>query len=308
MAPGNMSDQERSFTSKILLFGEYSVIRYSMALAIPYPLFEGRLRFHPSRQQVIDPELKAFAQYLKKLVDEGGFPHFDENSFLFDVSQGLYFDSTIPQGFGAGSSGALCAAIADRYSQIDLKEMSVPKLKEYFALMEAHFHGSSSGFDPLVSYLNSPILVAEDKQLSLAPIPSSGSGRGCLFLLNTGRARRTEPLVNLFLEKCKTMDFDELCRGPLTQWTNTCIHAFLNRELEVLFETFPLLSTFQYEHMKPMIPKLYQDLWQEGLTQGAYALKLCGAGGGGFLLGLTRDLDRMKKQFAGQEIRPLFYF
>ena len=31
--------------------------------------------------------------------------------------RGLYFESTIPQGFGIGSSGALCAAIYDRYSK-----------------------------------------------------------------------------------------------------------------------------------------------------------------------------------------------
>ena len=38
--------KEKSFCSKILLFGEYSVIQNSMALAIPYPLFEGKLAFH----------------------------------------------------------------------------------------------------------------------------------------------------------------------------------------------------------------------------------------------------------------------
>ena len=32
------------------------------------------------------------------------------------ISDGMYFDSSIPRGYGVGSSGALVAAIYDRYS------------------------------------------------------------------------------------------------------------------------------------------------------------------------------------------------
>lgn len=301
-------DRGRSFTSKVLLFGEYSVIRYSMALAIPYPLFQGLLRFNPSGQSQIDNELKAFAQFVKKSVDEGSLHQFDENSFLFDVGQGLYFDSTIPQGFGVGSSGALVAAIAERYYKQNLKRMDVTGLKTLFAELEAHFHGSSSGFDPLVSYLNSPILVGENRELVTARIPNYDEGKGCLFLLNTGRARRTEPLVNLFLEKCKLESFDHLCRDQLTVYTNQCIHAFLEKNIEDLIVNFKKLSDFQFHHMKPMIPKLFQDLWSRGLHHGNYSLKLCGAGGGGFLLGMTENLETVKSEFSNHEIRPLFRF
>jgi mevalonate kinase len=37
-----------------------------------------------------------------------------------------------------------------------------------------------------------------------------------------------------------------------------------------------------------MIPQSFQDLWQQGLDEGHFALKLCGAGGGGFLLGMGK--------------------
>jgi mevalonate kinase len=303
-----MIDRDRSFNSKVLLFGEYSVIRHSMALAIPYPLFEGRLKFNPNRSSAIDNELKAFALFCKKAVDEGQLSDFDDSSFLFDVSQGLSFESTIPQGFGVGSSGALVAAIAHRYSKKNLDSFDVPRLKELFAVLEAHFHGSSSGFDPLISYLNCPILVDENKSLERVSIPNYSEGGSCLFLLNTGRARRTEPLVNLFLEKCKSQDFDELCQNVLTQWTNQCIHSFLGGDVAELYKAFERLSTFQFEHMRPMIPKLYQDLWLKGLESQSYLLKLCGAGGGGFLLGMTHDFEIAKTHLQGHELRPLFYF
>lgn len=297
---------DRAYYSKVLLFGEYSVIRHSMALAIPYPLFEGRLKFVSAPQSSAN-ELKAFSDFVKKVVEDGSLSHFDDNSFSFDVSQGLSFESTIPQGYGVGSSGALVAAIADRYSKKDLAKFSVPELKEAFAVLESHFHGSSSGFDPLVSYLNCPILVGENKELVQAKIPSYTEGEGCLFLLNTGRARRTEPLVNLFLEKCKTPSFDLLCKSELTHWTNLCIQNFLEGNEEQLHEAFFKLSEFQFEHMSPMIPKLYQDLWERGLKSDSYTLKLCGAGGGGFLLGLTHNLKEMKRVLSSYDVRPLFY-
>ena len=109
---------DKKFYSKIILFGEYSVIQNSMALLIPYSLFEGKLTFRRDNTSVIDPELKAFSLYLKQLMDSGQINfQFDLSSFEFDISQGLYFDSTIPQGYGVGSSGALVAAIFARYEQ-----------------------------------------------------------------------------------------------------------------------------------------------------------------------------------------------
>ena len=36
-----------------------------------------------------------------------------------------------------------------------------------------------------------------------------------------------------------------------------------------------------------MIPPTIQDVWKQGNTAGHTHLKLCGAGGGGYLLGLS---------------------
>jgi len=66
--------------------------------------------------------------------------------------------------------------------------------------MESHFHGSSSGVDPLISYLNSPLLIKNKNDVELISIPKFKKGSGGIFLLNTKRSRKTEPLVNLFLE------------------------------------------------------------------------------------------------------------
>ena len=39
--------------------------------------------------------------------------------------------------------------------------------------------------------------------------------------------------------------------------------------------------------------------WQWGLDSGKFQLKLCGSGGGGFLLGFTTDYAAAKNYFSG---------
>jgi mevalonate kinase len=300
---------EKKFYSKVLLFGEYSVIQHSMGLCIPYTLFEGRLTFRRDNTAYIDPELKAFSLFIKQLVDTKQITfQFDITAFEFDISQGLFFDSTIPQGYGVGSSGALVAAVFDRYEQENHSSLDIGKLKKIFSQLESHFHGASSGVDPLISYLNSPILIKSKTDLGVVTLPKFPKGKGGIFLLNTKRSRKTEPLVNLFLEKTSNASFNETCETSLRPITNDCINNFLDADTDTLLKNFKLLSEFQFEHLSPMIPKLYRDLWIEGINTDDYFLKLCGAGGGGFLMGITRDFQKVKTILAAHEIRLLLSF
>ena len=57
-----------------------------------------------------------------------------------------------------------------------------------------------------------------------------------------------------------------------------------------------------------MIPKLYHKIWEQGVNTGDYVLKLCGAGGGGVILGFTRDFKQAKKHFKGHKLRVVSYF
>ena len=73
-------------------------------------------------------------------------------------------------------------------------------LKSALAMMESHFHGASSGIDPLISFLDSPVKIVKGVTTKVISLDHYDCGVN-LFLVNTGRPRRTEPLVNLFLEK-----------------------------------------------------------------------------------------------------------
>ncbi len=296
---------KRTFNSKVLLFGEYSIIKDSMALSIPYGKFGGSLDFKNDKS--IDPELRDFSKYLKSMFARSEYDsNFDIDSFEFDVGRGLFFDSSIPQGYGLGSSGALVAAIYSSYFKTGDKKLSISVMKQIFSQMENHFHGSSSGIDPLISFENAPMLInGKGPDVCSVNIPDYSSGDGAIFLLNTGRPRRTEPLVNLFLEKCKGEEFDRLCQKVLLPITNGCITSFMEGNVSSLFEFFRQLSDFQYRHFTPMIPTLYQELWKRGIDEGLFYLKLCGAGGGGFILGMTKDFEKTAQVLGHYEIRPL---
>ena len=57
-----------------------------------------------------------------------------------------------------------------------------------------------------------------------------------------------------------------------------------------------------------MIPKLYRQLWKDGIESNAYYLKLCGSGGGGFILGFTEDIDTAQKKLSDYQLDVIHRF
>ena len=196
------------FYSKILLFGEYGIIKDSKGLSIPYNFYNGALKLdeNPNEAAIKSNEsLKRFVDYLKNLDKE--LVSFDISMLQADVNSGMYFDSSIPQGYGVGSSGALVAAIYDKYASDkitvleNLTREKLLKLKTIFSEMESFFHGKSSGLDPLNSYLSLPILINSKDNIEATGIPSQKSdGKGAVFLLDSGIVGETAPMVSIFME------------------------------------------------------------------------------------------------------------
>ena len=154
----------KSFNAKILLFGEYTIINGSYALAIPISQYKGQWAFTNAKQiNVLRTDLSKFADYLDELNRKGEILiHLDVKKFKQELDEGLYFESDIPHGYGARSSGALCAAVFDRFSRrekIEYKDTDIPDLRKKLAQLESFFHGSSSGIDPLISFIDKPVLI-----------------------------------------------------------------------------------------------------------------------------------------------------
>ena len=302
-----MSTKEQSFHSKILLFGEYSIIQESMGLTLPYDIFTGKLTFNEEPEKHVrvtsNQDIRSYFNYLYELEkDEKLVVDLDLEQFKEDVDNGIHFDSSIPQGFGIGSSGALVAAIYDRYAinkldiKSDLSKDSISALKKDFAQMESYFHGTSSGVDPLICYINLPLLIKSKEDIEPVKVVTKNNGKGAIFLIDTGTPRKTEPLVKYYMERMEEGTFREFVDKQLKPFTNNCIQAFLHGDHETLFGYLTKLSAFQFKHFKPMIPSLFKRLWEKGLDSGGYYLKLCGAGGGGFILGFTQNFEQTQKE------------
>jgi mevalonate kinase len=56
-----------------------------------------------------------------------------------------------------------------------------------------------------------------------------------------------------------------------------------------------------------MIPQNFQSLWQRGIETNDYYLKLCGSGGGGYILGFTPDFKKAQKALKGHHLEVVYY-
>jgi len=305
------------FYSKILLFGEYGIIKDSKGLSIPYNFFKGALKTdgNPSEDAMASNKaLKSFSRYLAEIQEEG-IVQFDLGALNQDISNGMYFDSSIPQGYGIGSSGALVAAIYDKYAQDkitvleNLTREKLLKLKGIFGTMESFFHGKSSGLDPLNSYLSLPILINSKDNIESTSLPSQNKeGKGAVFLLDSGITGETAPMVQIFMEKMKQEGFRNIIKEKFIKHTNACVDHFLNGDVKGLFGHVKQLSHVVLDHFKPMIPKQFHQLWQKGIETNDYYLKLCGSGGGGYILGFTEDIAKARKSLEGHNLEVVYNF
>ncbi len=284
----------RNFPAKILLFGEYTILLGTEALAVPIQNFTSKWDFsdapHPSQVH-----LQRLLQFLKK----GQCPFLDLFQLESDMKKGLIFDTTIPIGYGAGSSGAVSAAILHRYGNKPSKDMA--KLRYQLTYIENHFHGNSSGLDPLVCHFQKPVLIDAEKQIQLLP-DLDWKSKGTFFLVDTLHSRSTAPLVDAFKESIQDEEYLNEIKNYLAPEVKVAIQHLRSGSSDELFEAMHDISMFQFKHFKSMILPDYQDLWFRGLTSDLYKLKLCGAGGGGFILGMAPDYIAAKKQMRGYKL------
>ncbi len=302
------------FYSKILLFGEYGIIEDSKGLSIPYNFFNGALKIAENttlESKKSNKILADFCYYLEKL-DE-----LDLDLILFKkhIKKGLHFDSSIPRGYGVGSSGALVAAVYDKYSNNkitvleNLTREKLIVLKSIFSKMESFFHGKSSGLDPLNSYLSIPILIKSKDDINVTGIPSQKlNGTGAVFLIDSGKTGSTAPMVSIFMEKMKSEGFRKMISTQFIKQTNVCVDSFLNGDVKNLFDNTKKLSKIVLDNFKPMIPNEFHDLWKKGIDSGSYFLKLCGSGGGGYILGFAPNIDQAKNDLKDYNLEVVYHF
>lgn len=313
-----LSKKNSVFYSKVLLFGEYSILLNSNGLTIPYAHFNGSLNFINASgytdlgfAKESNIQLKRYADFLEKncadIIETG--------LLQADIEKGLYFESSIPEGYGLGSSGALVAAIYKKYgkniikAKAGMENRETQKLKSIFSVLESYFHGKSSGIDPLLCYLKYPLFIKDQQNISSIGISRKNiKSDDAVFIVNTKQTGKTAPLVDLFMTKCLNAVYIEKIKNDLIPTTNKCIHSLLQGDISSFYKHLKQLSKFQLEYLKEMIPDEFLKHWEEGIAKNHYLLKLCGSGGGGYILGFTRQFSKVKMELAahGLEVIPVY--
>lgn len=285
---------QKAYPAKLLLFGEYTIIQGAKALAVPLPNFSGQWRTSIDFDRKKQEGLYLLLDYLKKNYSE----LYDVVTFKENLRAGVFFDSDIPEGYGAGSSGSVTAAVYDRYaiSKIQPEDSAdLKKLQLELANIESCFHGASSGADPLVCFLQKGVVFSNETLQLITEEQDDLSG---FFLIDTGIRRQTAPFVNLFKKWCKEEMYPLRLEVELIPLVEDGIDAFLQKDKKTLLEVIHGIGHFQFKYFAGMLPTAFRKPWLDALASDHTKLKLCGAGGGGFILGYSTDMQKTKELLA----------
>lgn len=261
-----------SFPSKILLFGEYLVLKGSNAISLPYSAFKLKRVIVESdnSQKKLLWDLFTYFKTNNILSEEG------LNQFAHDIEAGLGYESSIPIGYGLGSSGALSADLYYHYFDKQVNE-DLNELKVQLIQIENFFHKESSGIDPLTSYIKKPIFFNQNE----VEVIESKVNIDKFSLYNSGISRDAKKAIKHFKKLSHDVKFTNDILH-LSDINNRIVHSFLDEILDTsLVKEF---STKQLEVMKDFIDEKTKSKWTSGLHSDEFYMKLCGAGMGGMYL------------------------
>ena len=287
------------YYSKVILFGEYSMIFDATALMIPLKRFSAQwqlpLSFNRADSLHSNQSLKRFCQYLSENKALSSF--FDLQALKKDLDDGLFLASNVPSGYGLGSSGTLVAAVYDRYAL--QKTEDYLQLKTLFGQMESHFHGSSSGIDPLQCYLGKPFKITPKGVELLSDNFLKKDIHICL--IDTKIKSNTKPLVDHFKQQREDAAFLGRFQSEYVPCVTACIDSMIEGNKELFFNSLKQLTKGQLEFLRPMITDNTMDLFTTDFDFN-FGVKISGSGGGGYVLGFTDDVEKASELLKDFEV------
>jgi mevalonate kinase len=283
-----------NYPAKIILFGEYGVLLGAKALAMPYLKFSGQIILKSALDSNNDElsnsshaSLNKLYQYFRSNVTD--FQYLNLDLFESELSQGVLFQSTIPNGSGLGSSGAVSAAIYGRYLFEGSETADLMVIKQRLSAIESCFHQVSSGIDPLISWINKPILIDTPNAIVREIDLSTFFKTYTLFLINSNKQGETGLLVANFMSKLNQSDFKEQIENNYITIINQTIESLLANDFSTFETSMTEYSSFQRDQLNWLIADQYLEHFEYGISSGDFQLKICGSGGGGFLLGIAKN-------------------
>lgn len=268
---------------KWILAGEHTVLRGSPALVFPLRSRFLDLSYDSSLKQPLQLELQGEHGKELEVLLWGVLEKACEKTQMSrsELQGKLKLKSNIPLGAGLGASAALCVAIG-RWFQA-LGKISQAEVYEFSRSLENLFHGESSGVDIAVAL----------------------SGEGLRFMRNGSREKiqmnwKPKWFVSYSGKRGVTSDCVNQVKSLLQQNSalGEKIDEDMKKAVQIAEEALVLDQAQGLAKMKESmdLAKSCFDRWgltpeehvQWLISQGAYAVKPTGSGGGGFVLSLWR--------------------
>ena len=280
--PTKISEFGIELPAKWVLTGEHSVLRGKTAIAFPLSRYKLRLTYRENESFSITPN--PFQSQIRKLIERAlEYLKIPENAF---PSGEVQIESEIPIGAGLGSSAALCSAIARLVLWKTRGDLSlwVPLATH----LEDFFHGKSSGMDVNVIVHGSPVAFSISHGVEKLEVPGAGpnfewydSGyrgntRDCIERVN--HWQRQNPHLKDSLDD-RMHEAGGIAQEGLRIFTVNPIAG------EAKIRTAMELAQGCFEQWGLVTPELITQKF-DLLKQGALAVKLTGAGLGGFWVAL----------------------
>lgn len=275
--------------AKWVLAGEHSVLRGGTAIALPHPQLKLKLSFEPDSSSGLkifpDDARSPVLELLESVADQRS-----DEGLSFPMPEGaLRIESTIPVGAGLGSSAAISVAVARWLSEpLGLEGEA---LYEFAKSLEHRFHGRSSGMDVAVTMVAKPISFVEGsgyRVLEVKKLPRF-TFHDCGL-----RARTTECVYRIDKQREENphlgMEIDEKMGFAVRSVMEGLVHFDRGQKELGLHRVAQGMRQAQecfYSWM--LVPGEAHRLEESLLAQGALAVKMTGAGGGGFLVALWKD-------------------
>ena len=277
------------YWSKVILFGEYSMIFDSTALVLPLKLFSAKWNADRGRsREFMSFSRKELSRFCGFLRGEERFSNvIDLDVLEEDLQKGWYLDSDLPVGYGLGSSGTVVAAVYDRYAKTPVRDLM--RLKDLFSQMESFFHGSSSGIDPLQCYLGRPFRITAEGAELLADGFLKNHLQICL--IDTEMKSDTKPLVEYFKRQREKEEYLRDFQRDYLPYVKGCMDAVIQGNTDCFFKRLQKLTSAQRVFFGPMIPDPVAELF-ERTYDFHFGVKILGSGGGGYILGFTDDRQK----------------
>jgi mevalonate kinase len=275
------SDFSIEVPAKWVLSGEHSVLRGERALAFPHPSLSLKLNyFDPSNSLKTVPSPPELWSLITRACEFLG-----KDSKLF-LTGTIEIESSIPMGSGLGSSAALSVAIA----KLVIWKTGAPlgALIPLATHLEDVFHGKSSGMDVNVIAHAQPALFSMEKKveavLKFDRLPRfefrdtglRGQTKFCIEQVNNWR--KENPSEALKLDSQMGRATEMACSALQTFQTDPTagerILALSMQDSQNCFETWGLVPHELFEQKNELLAK------------GALAVRMTGAGLGGFWVAL----------------------